>query len=277
MTWAVWLNETDVSTLGYYVEQVGGWLHGPSRQYPQMALPGRMGNVLASDPSATARQVRLVGTIRTAANTVAARMDAEKQLKALAYRGLVRLTVDDDVNAPLCIDGVCEAGAIEPKGGHPTTMPATGVELQFTCPDPTWYDVQASIAWAGTSATAIPLGNAPASDSIVRIAAPVWSANVENPTITYSNAGGTTLGTMLFNGLTLTAGQDFLEVDLDRATATLSDAGVRSNAISLLTSGNFFALDPMDGDYVQSAWPRLKVTATAGTPSTTITYRKRWL
>lgn len=277
MAWAVWINATDVSTLGFYVEQAESWLAGPDRTYAATRLPGRMGSLLSAEPEVGERTLRLTGSIVPSDNLISTRATYEKRLKALAYQGLVTVTLDDDVNAPLRIDAVCERFEAAPKA-HPMTTPNSKVSVQFRCPDPTFYDLQSSILAFGTTATPCPTGNAP-HGGIIRIAAPAWSAaSVTNPTLTYMTAGGATVTAMAFTGVTLVAGEDFLEIDLDRATVTLSDAGVRSNAISTLTAGNtFFSIDPTDGDYVNAGYPQLKVAVGAGTPSCTLTYARRWL
>ena len=82
--------------------------------------------------------------------------------------------------------------------------------------------------------------------------------------------------TLGFSG-TLTATTDYLEIDLDRQTVVEYASGVAGNAISWLASGNFFALDPMDGDVLNASYPKLKVSATSGTPTATWTGVRRWL
>lgn len=274
MTWAVWINETRVDTVGFYVERITGWPSGPDRSYPTQAIVGRLGAVLSEDPSYPPRSLTLAGSIRTSGNSLSSRVAFEQQLKGLAYRGLVTITLDDDVTDPVQIDGVCTRATITPKT-HPMTSPVSTVELAFLCPDPAVTALVGSLVAFGATATPVPLGTAP-SGGIIRIAAPSWSANVVNPTVTYYASAGTSVQTMAFTA-TLVAGQDYLEIDLDRATVVLSDNGSRSNGISLLTSGDFFALDPLDGDVANTAYPLLSVSASSGTPSGTLAYRKRWL
>lgn len=262
MTWSVAINETVLADLGVYVQNIPGWLDGTGRNYPTLAIQGRQGAVFAADPTVAPRQLRIECTVNTA--SIAARWTAERKLKGLVSRGLVSITVDDDVNAPLVIEGVNVEAPITPRG-HPLDAMVSDATLMFLCPDPTWRDVLGSTVGFNATPVMVPLGNAP-SGGIIRIAAPAWSANVTNPVLSYLNVAKATVQSMTFT-TTLVAGEDYLEIDLDRSTVTLSDNGVQSSGATLLTAGDFFVLDPMDGDVVNSGYPYLSVTATSGTPA----------
>jgi len=273
MAWAVYLNEVNLSTIGAYAMRLVGYTSAPTRSYPTLALPGRQGVVLTADPEMSARTLQVQLAIATPSNTIGARASAEDDLKALAYDALVKVVVDDDVNAPRQIDGVCQACEITTRQ-HPVDAVVSEVTLSILCPDPTWYDVTGQLIGFGTTASAVPLGTAP-SGGIIRIA-PLGATNVVDPTVTYLNAAGVTVQTLGFSG-TLTATTDYLEIDLDRQTVVEYASGVAGNAISWLASGNFFALDPMDGDVLNASYPKLKVSATSGTPTATWTGVRRWL
>lgn len=262
MTWAVAINETSLADLNIYVVGVPAMLDGLGRSYPLFAIPGRQGSVLAGDPTVAARQLRIECTITT--TSVAARQTAERNLKALATRGVVTVTVDDDVNAPLSIEGVNAECTITPKG-HPITALVADVVLQFVCPDPTWRAVMGVVVGLNTTPTMVPLGTAP-SGGVVRIAAPSWSANISNPTLSYLNLARVTVQSMTFT-TTLVAGEDYLEIDLDRGTVTKYDDGVATTGAPLLTAGDFFVLDPMDGDPLNNGSPYLLLGSSAGTPT----------
>lgn len=275
MAWAVYVNETSLGDIGCYVTGFEDtWLSAPDREFPTIAIPGRQGVVFAADPTVTPRRLRVVGSVVPATRTIAARQSAEDQLKALTYRGLVKVIVDDDVTAPRQIDAVCTGCNIVPRG-HPVDATVSGFALSLYCPDPTWYDVTGQTVGFTSAATPIPTGTAPMG-GILRIAAPSWSANVVDPVVTYLNAAGVTIGTLGFT-VTLAAGTEFLEVDLDRATVVEVSSGTSANAIATLSSGNFFAVDPNNGDPLNTSYPQLKVTATAGTPSGQFIGARRWL
>lgn len=274
MAWHVYLNETPLDAIGVWVEDVAERYAGPSRRYPTIALPGRQGVVLAADPEMTPRTVTISGTIDPAARTLPARNTAEDQLKLLAYRGLVKIGADDGETAPRVIDGVCTNCRVTPVV-HPMVTQLSRFTVTFLCPDPTWSDVAGSLVSFGSTPSAVPLGSAP-SGGVVRIAAPSWSANVVDPTLTYRNAAGVALQSMALTG-TLVAGTDYLEIDLDRQTMVQVASGVVANAIAWLTSGAFFALDPMDGDILSASYPQIEVSAASGTPSGVWLGFRRWL
>lgn len=274
MAWAAYLNETSLGSIGVYVQRVTGWRSAPAREYASAAIPGRQGVLLSGDPTTGARTLEVVCSVVPSGASVSARETAEDQLKALAYRALVKLILDDDVNTPRQIDGVCLACDVTTRA-HPVDAVVSDATLRVLCPDPTWSDVTGQLIGFTSTASQIPLGTAP-SGGIVRIAAPSWSANVVDPVLTYLNAAGVTIETLSFTG-TLTAGTEYLEIDLDRSTVTEYSSGTGANAISWLSSGDFFALDPMDGDPLNSSYPQLKVSATSGTPSATWAGTRRWL
>lgn len=274
MAWAVYLNETSLESIGVYVEDLGTRASAPERSFSAVQIPGRQGAVVSGDPVTAEKRLTITASIDPAARTVAALVAAQDALKALAYRALVKVIADDDSTAPRQIDGVCERCDITPVV-HPMVTQIARATLTLRCPDPTWSDVTGQLIGFTSTASAIPLGTAP-SGGIVRIAAPSWSANVVDPVLTYLNAAGVTIETLSFTG-TLTAGTDYLEVDLDRCTVTEYASGTGANAISWLSSGDFFALDPMDGDPLNTSYPQLKVSATSGTPSATWAGTRRWL
>lgn len=275
MSAAVYVGGTDLTSIGAYVDEPVGIWSGIAREYQIATIPGRSGGVLAADPVATPRDFRIGGRIVTSANTIAARRTAEDNLKALLYNAYVSIVVDDGVSTTTrALDGVCVALDVQAVG-HPVTPVVSKWTATVRCPDPTWRDSIGQLIAFTSTASAIPLGTAPCG-GIVRIAAPSWSSNVVDPVLTYYSAAKVSIQSMTFS-TTLTAATHFLEIDLDRATVTLSSSGTSSNGIALLSAGDFFALDPMDGDIVNSAYPYLAVTATSGTPSGTWAGVKRWL
>lgn len=255
------IQDTDLATIDVHPESVTDWHGAPRRSFRALRIPGRMGAIFAAEPEVSERLLRVRCMVHPYAHTVAARLAAEDALKGLAYQGLIQIVSDDGTNPPRSIDGVCESLDITPRG-HPTVAIASDAELAVRCEDPTWRAVLGSIHWLSTSFAPITLGTAP-SGGIIRIRAPHWSANVVNPVLAYYTSGLVVVGSMTFT-VTLVAGEDSLEIDLDRQTVTLSDNTVESNGIALLTAGDFFQLDPNDGD---AQPPHLLVSASAGTPS----------
>lgn len=271
---SIYLNETDVLTLGFVVDDPGDWLDGPTRDYPTLAIPGRQGVVYAADPAVQPRQVTVSGTLYPTGPTLANRLLSEKKIKALAYRALARLVYDDNTNTPIAIDGVCTRCTIRTMG-HPQLGLVSRIAFTLLCYDPTWVDLTGQVITFNATPQRLPLGTAP-SGGLVRIAAPIWSANVQNPVLTYYNAAQLALSAMTFT-VTLTAGTEYLEIDLDRSTITKYSSGTSSNGATLLTSGDFFTPDPMDGDPITLSYPMLGLSASAGTPSGVWLGSRRWL
>lgn len=275
MTWAVYLNETALSSIGVYVMGLGSAQSAPSRDYPTLAIPGRQGGVLSADPTTPPRTLTLSVTV--VSTTIAGRRAAEDQLRSLAMRGLVAITVDDDVNEPRVIEGVCTSCELAPPGRqHPVDATVSAGTVTFVCPDPTWRDrTQQAIALPFGEPTPIPLGTAP-TGGIVRIGAPGWSTNVADISIGYNGASGAEAGGMGLTG-TLVAGTDYLEVDLDRMTIVKVSSGAVTNAISWITSGGFWGMDVNDGDVLAGVYPTITLSALTGTPVGSWAGYRRWL
>lgn len=83
-----------------------------------------------------------------------------------------------------------------------------------------------------------------------------------NPVLTYKNSSGSTIATM-----TLTGTGDWV-IDCEAETITLNGSPADD-----ATTDNFIRLDPLDGDYLTSAWPTLRTSS--GTMA--ITYTAQWL
>lgn len=274
MAATVYFNEVDLPALGIYPTIEPNWRDAPKRSFPTVGIPGRHGAVVAADPTVEPRQLTIPFAIRPATASTATRLAAERQLMAAAARGLVQITFDDDVNPPVAIDGLYVDATIKPVG-HPIQGPVANASVTFLCPDPTWRDVTATVATFNATPQAIVVGTSPGG-GIIRLAAPSWSADVVDPVLSYYAASRALRGSVTFQ-TTLTAGTKYLELDLDRWTATLYASGVASNAVPLITAGDLFAIDPGDADPLTGSYPLLGVTATSGTPSGTWIGPRRWL
>lgn len=270
----VFFNEVNTAALGAYATVDQNWRDAPQRSFSTVAIPGRHGVIIGADPTMEPRRLRVPFELRPAVPSTASRLTLERQLVGAASRGLVQITFDDDVNPPVAIDGLYESLPIKVVG-HELQGPVSRTTVQFLCPDPTWRDVVGQVVAFNAEPQPIPVGTAPGGGR-VRISAPAWSANVENPVLTYYAASGAARWSLTFT-TTLTAGTHYLDVDLDRVTATLYASGVASNAIPLLSAGDFGAIDPLDADALSGSLPLLGVTASAGTPAATWLGTRRWL
>jgi phage-related protein len=268
MQTAMYVNDFDTSSLGLIVTSVDGWRDAPSTRDRTTQLPTRVGAVILAPEAETAPRVITVdgvidpshaGKALTLANLRAAISELQERL----YRGTIEVRFADEPD--IFVLARCEQGnliATPPQFMNPKSR----VQIRMLCPDPLRYDRNGSVVGFGASPRAgTPLGTA-VSAPVIRI-----MGAATNPVITYRNMSGDVKQTM---GFTVTlAATDYLEIDCELFTIKKFASGVETNGISLLTSGDFIALDPQDGDYAGSVWPTLEVNAGSGE----CLYRRAWL
>ncbi len=260
-TTALFVNDFDTSSLGLIVSDVDGWLHAPSTRDKTTLLPTRVGAVLlAPEPETAPRNLVINGVIRrtSVASTRAALLDLQERL----YRGTVELRFADDpekVYYARCTD-------VDWLGQPPQFLNPYGrLTIRATCHDPLIYDRTGMVIGFTAARVPIPLGTAVSAPTLRVLGA------ATNPVLIYRNQGGLVRQTMAFT-VTLLA-TDYLEVDGELFTVKKFTSGVESNAISTLTSGDFIALDPQDGDPATDGYPTLEVSPGSGE----CLYRKAWL
>lgn len=261
---ALYVNDVDTAaSFGLIVETPSpqGWLDSQSIQDRTVPLLARAGSLIVSlNPLVKPRVVNVSGKMRAATN--AALRANVLALQALVSRGTVELRFLDD--ATRVMYARCQTFAVVATG---PTLSSThcGVQMSFQCVDPYLYDLDAQVIGFTTLATSCPLGSAP-SAPLIRVAGPGT-----NPTITYRDIRGNAIRTMALS-ITLAAA-DYIEVDSQLLIINKSVSGTITNGMANLSSGDFIALDPSDGDYSNSIWPTLEVTAGQASAH----YRKAWL
>jgi hypothetical protein len=134
---------------------------------------------------------------------------------------------------------------------------AAKVALRFAVVDPRMRAIADSVV-GFTTATAMPMGTAKTL-GVLRL------TGGTNPIVIYKNYAGTEVARMEF-----TWAGTWIDVDLDNQTI-IDD--LSANQAATLTGGNFFYLDPRDGDYLLTQWPTLEVS---GGGSGQTTYRKMY-
>lgn len=226
--------------------------------YPTQRVPDRFDAVrTATKPQHQARSIVVPGTV--VADDMATMHQRLHQLKSYLAPGperTVRL-VDDET-----VEFLARVQQVDGQPVRPDQIqPWTEVAIRFQADDPRIWDVdQQNVGIDGTP-TAMPLGTAPVAP-VVRI-----DGSATNPALTYADDGGATVETL---SLTISIGAgDWIEVDMDRKTI-VDQAG--ASQISALSGGDFFRLDPTDGDYATSSWPQVSVSSGTGT----VTYRKAY-
>jgi phage-related protein len=144
-------------------------------------------------------------------------------------------------------------GNIRISGIQPAMIQiAQQIEIPLICVDPRQY-LDSAEAVGFTTATAMPMGTAKVEPSI--------DVSVGTFTLTYS--GGATLSV---------SGAASPPITVDMANKTITNS-VSASVIGDLTTGNFFSLDPNDGNYTTSTWPTLATSAGSGTAN----YNKAYL
>lgn len=128
------------------------------------------------------------------------------------------------------------------------------VDIEFELVRPWKYDKTTTVTTGiSTGAVAIALGTAPTRDVTLRLDGPFT-----NPSIVYENSTGGTEKTLSFT-LSKSSGE-WLEIDMD--AATIVDESSNSQQDKRDTGTDFpFALDPRDGQFWTSSWPRLRTTS----------------
>lgn len=254
------------ATFGLIVTNFGGDLGAPSRSLSLLSLPSLPG---ALDPGITPNEAPRVFTVDF----------------------LVRATTDALVHATLdSIKSVCGVGLVEIKTTYSDTRALYGVlqpfdasgfrpwvagwvqaSMSFVVPLPFWIETSHNTVGFGATPTDIPLGSAPSTGR------DGWSAIIEvvgsavTPTLTWKNSASDTLGTMVLTN-TVAAGNSQI-FDLGRKKVWRVTAGTWSNGMGDLTAGYTWPdLDPANGSFSDSLWPKLSVSA--GTAS--VRYYRMW-
>lgn len=258
MATALYVNNTDLETLGFKVLRVRGLGDPLTQRLPTVAVPGRAGRFAlgtrAGDVSP--RTVTVTLTIRPR-TSLAALEAAVVQLYALCGGGLVELR---DVRDPAKVAYGQLAGgedvAFDPQ--YLASDPASTITLRFNCDDPARYAVAPTVLALSTTRTKCLLGSLPVAPQLRLFGA------ATNPTVTLRNAAGIALATM---GFTITlAATDFLTIDCDTGVIQKSVSGTVTDAYSTWTTktDGFLLLDPHDGDPVLGDGPTLEISAGTG-------------
>jgi len=192
------------------------------------------------------------------ATTVAALNTNRDTLKYRLNLGELTVTFDDEPTRyyKAYPDG---PNPIQVTGIHPAlTQLAEEVAISLVCYDPRQYEISATSVGPFTADTAHALGTAPVGAS--------FAVSGTTFTLTYKDSGGLTVQTFTITSAT---GTSPLTVDMENQTV-LDNFGVKQD--QFLTGGDFFLLDPNDGDYEASSWPTVACAS-----SVTSTYNKAYL
>ena len=261
MSRALIVDGKDLSDLGFVAEQFRGHRSMPLRSLPTVDVPGRVGPVVASNvPRYQSRRLTISGALD--AGTFA---EMQARLDEIKYRleGAGRtVTIADDETRQFRSVRFQEISATPFRPD--LFQKQTALTIQGIAYDPRGYSTALTVSTSFASTdTAMSIGTAEVGP-VVRI-----SGTAVNPAIIYKNSASVeqarvTLGTTI-------GSTGYIDIDLDLFTL-LDETGANVSNLLNSTASTFFVLDPLDGNYVTSAWPTLQVTA----GSATATYRKAY-
>lgn len=147
------------------------------------------------------------------------------------------------------------------------------VRIDFDAPDPPFWQgtTQHSVASIGSTAVALPMGNAPVFPQI-KVQGPCTSGF----SVLLKNSTGGQVEIMGFSqGPTST---QYYAIDMDKMTVYRNDTGAFNSGTNVLanwSSGDFFAVLPEYGSYRGSSWATLEMenTTSTGALATALYYK----
>ena len=144
-------------------------------------------------------------------------------------------------------------------GIHPSFVQSTEeITISLIAYDPRQYETAPTSVGPFTSDTAHPLGT--------MAVGPSFAVTGTTFTLTYKNFAGGTIQTF---SITSATGSTPITVDMEAQTV-IDNGGVKQD--QFITGGDFFLLDPNDGDFEATNWPTVGCASTV-----TSTYNKAYL
>lgn len=248
------VNGRDVSDFNFRVARLRGLPGEFTIDRQAVPLIGRVGGVPTSpDPSIGTRAVSAAGHVDSS-SVLAVDTDIQSLLE---WIGLDTVELRTGRNPDVMYFGRLTRSVVDVPDPQLATAVAR-LEVGFGLTSPLAYAVAPkTYAVAGTGAANrvdVPIGTGP-STPLVRI-----FGSATNPVVTLRNGVGDILKQVTYT-VTLDA-NDFLEIDCDLHTHTLSDNGVRSALESAPGTGDpFYYLDPRDVDRAGGGYHTFEVSA----------------
>lgn len=267
MSTGIWVNDYPLDAVGFLLMPgTVGWQDGGSRKYPTIAIPGYAGLLRTGLPAVDSRVITCKGFVDRQASQAQA-VQIVDAVKAICGAGTNEVRFVDKTDRTFLADltdAKVAGGTVQFLDTYRT------IELTFTANLPAGFDQAGrTTAFSATPANLFP-GSAPIVP-VLRIFANAGLAT--NPTITYRDLAGNIRGQLALTQVLATT--DYLEINLDTKVISRSLSGVISGPVPI-ASGDFFAIDPADGDRVNGIGPTIEVTASAGTPTGVAYYRRMW-
>ncbi len=259
MSTIAWLNDTPLEDLGLGPRSANWW---DSVVFERATIPlvDQFGQVASNVGTGAPRELQIECLLE--ATSVSDRRDKLDAIMRLIGYGPVELRVQDDEDRVLLarlVNYTAAQFSDNPYGGQPYL----DVTLELVADDPTFYDRYARAVGLSTSAAEVAVGTLPNYGVL-------YLQGASDPTVTYKAHSGETVATLEL-AYTWASG-DVYRVDLGLQTIDKIASGTRTNGISVYSTGDFFSLDPRDGDAAATDWP----TITLSTGSGVIYYQRRW-
>lgn len=243
----------DLNDFGFIVDPMTGIFDGPEASIPTAEMPGRLDVVVLNDrPTGSTRELTVKGIVTAA--TPSALTTAVRNLTAYARRAVAVKTIRD-ANTYL---PVVRCRVSEEPFATQARVPATRITLTWQAANPFWFATSETSLSFAAGATQMPLGTA-RSYPIIRA-----TGAFTNLLITLKNSAAATIGTL---GITVALGNvaHYVEIDCTPGQRTIiRNTGASAEAMDLLSSGDFLALDPKDADPFTPTWPTLEASITSG-------------
>jgi hypothetical protein len=175
----------------------------------------------------------------------------------------------DDVPTRVWDATLGEVRVTMPAG--PVANPLCVLDLLLVISDPGRRDRETSVRALSGTPVLCPVGTGVSAPVVVLFGA---STAVVDPQIVLRRADGQIASTLALTGSL--GANTFLELDTATEFAWLSTAGVRTSALAWITSGAMPLLSGEDAPTPDGPWPTLTLTASSGTPTGVVRWRRRW-
>jgi hypothetical protein len=250
---SVYVNDLDLETLGFTVEEVLGLDDASEVALPVQGVAGMAGGVIMATREAKIdpREITITGHLIRSSTTA---LDAAlTQLKGV-LTGLVELR---SVRNLTRVAVGYRQSIVEAPFKAQYRRAQTKLTVRLLCPDPYLYDRSPITMSAGAVPVACPLGTAPVKPRLVLIGAGA------SATVTYRDAGGVARAAMGFTFSPSHGATDYLDMDLDAGVFLNSAAGTVTDGYAKWTTktDGLIVLDPADGDPITGAGPTLETSS----------------
>jgi len=255
----MYVDDFDLGGIGFQVVDLQGWRDYVPHTDLTQQIPGRQGmHLLANHRVSVARRLVIDGLIVASSGTELRSFMEELFGRLSIVRSATdRLSVrfnDDPNRLFFCRPMSGSAGLTRPKLDPATRR--TRVRFTLECPEPEVFQNSLTQITFDDNATEMTLDSAPVRP-LITIPGPIVA-----PTVTYKNASGVALRSMIFSTLTLVSGES-LEINCDSGLIELVVGSARTNYADFLDTGSdYIVLDPADGDIwaTSPTYPTLQIS-----------------